>query len=90
MSDDTKKVEALIPRPPEFDGTRKLDLLKAPTAGLVAMLRAARRAEHYRRLVRQLGATLVSMLQQCSPDHCPTATGPADADELECRCWEGQ
>jgi hypothetical protein len=26
----------------------------------------------------------------CSPDHCPTATGPADADELECRCWEGQ
>jgi hypothetical protein len=37
-----------MPRPPEFDGTRKLDLLKAPTAGLVAMLRAARRAERER------------------------------------------
>jgi hypothetical protein len=48
MSDDTKKVEALVPRPPEFDGTRKLDPLKAPTAGLVAMLRAARRAERER------------------------------------------
>jgi hypothetical protein len=53
----------------------------------IARFRAAQQRvlECHASLFRRLALTEPGVLPvPCSPDHCPTATGPAD--EPECRC----